>query len=428
MIPAIVTLVIGLAIVIASFFLSDGKKEDETEGALADSREKLEKQLDEYCDLLVEKKKNDLKKQGDEVKNDMKKGLDDVKNSSKKELEEIKAASRKELDEYRESTKKDIDDFRNLTDKSVYDMTTEAAQKIDKAMEDYKTNLAAAKDRMKIELEACSSQLSEKAKKQMIDYINQSLTEAYEAYDPEDTSEKEPITYEEEYVAVPETETVGTAKTSDTTETTDMSETTDISEISEISESAEPADTAEPAEPAETTDISEPSEPAESTDTTEPTESVEIAELAETEDIEYAAETGKTEEKENSEELVQSGEPQEIVVAIEEHQVTDSAFTVVEAENPEKMAADIEDGSVVPVPQRNRNNRSKKKKKRKASQNKPLDIWDEGVDTETQVAELHKKGLSIMEIANKLGIGVGEAKIMIDKINETKKTNETDGQ
>lgn len=419
MIPAIVTLVIGLAIVIVSFFLSDGKKEDETEGALADSREKLEKQLDEYCDLLVEKKKNDLKKQGDEVKNDMKKGLDDVKNSSKKELEEIKAASKKELDEYRESTKKDIDDFRNLTDKSVYDMTTEAAQKIDKAMEDYKANLAAAKDRMKVELEACSSQLSEKAKKQMIDYINQSLTEAYEAYDPEDTSEKEPITYEEEYVAVPETETVGTAKTSDTTETTD---------ISEISEPAEPADTSETAEPAETTDISESSEPAESTDTAEPTESVEIAELAETEDIEYAAEMGKTEEKENSEELVQSGEPQEIVVAIEEHQVTDSAFTVVEAENPEKMAADIEDGSVVPVPQRNRNNRSKKKKKRKASQNKPLDIWDEGVDTETQVAELHKKGLSIMEIANKLGIGVGEAKIMIDKINETKKTNETDGQ
>ena len=68
----------------------------------------------------------------------------------------------------------------------------------------------------------------------------------------------------------------------------------------------------------------------------------------------------------------------------------------------------------------------KKKKKKKAAQNRPLDIWDEGVDTETQVAELHKKGLSIMEIANKLGIGVGEAKVMIDQINETKTTENSD--
>lgn len=36
------------------------------------------------------------------------------------------------------------------------------------------------------------------------------------------------------------------------------------------------------------------------------------------------------------------------------------------------------------------------------------------------MAELHRKGLSIMEIANKLGIGVGEAKVMIDQINEVK--------
>ena len=57
---------------------------------------------------------------------------------------------------------------------------------------------------------------------------------------------------------------------------------------------------------------------------------------------------------------------------------------------------------------------------------RPLDIWDEGVDTETQVAELHRKGLSIMEIANKLGIGVGEAKVMIDQINEVKITENSD--
>ena len=42
------------------------------------------------------------------------------------------------------------------------------------------------------------------------------------------------------------------------------------------------------------------------------------------------------------------------------------------------------------------------------------------------MAELHKKGLSIMEIANKLGIGVGEAKVMIDQINETKTTENSD--
>lgn len=42
------------------------------------------------------------------------------------------------------------------------------------------------------------------------------------------------------------------------------------------------------------------------------------------------------------------------------------------------------------------------------------------------MAELHRKGLSIMEIANKLGIGVGEAKVMIDQINETKTTKNSD--
>ena len=95
MIPAIVTLVVGLAIVMISFFIGDGKKEDETDGTLAESREKIEKQLEEYCDLLVEKKKNDLKKQGDEVKNNMKNGLDEVKNSTKKNLQKSVNRQRK---------------------------------------------------------------------------------------------------------------------------------------------------------------------------------------------------------------------------------------------------------------------------------------------------------------------------------------------
>ena len=54
MIPAIVTLVVGLAIVMISFFIGDGKKEDETDGTLAESREKIEKQLEDIVTVLRE--------------------------------------------------------------------------------------------------------------------------------------------------------------------------------------------------------------------------------------------------------------------------------------------------------------------------------------------------------------------------------------
>lgn len=398
-IAAIVTLVVGLAIVVISFFIGDGKKENETDGTLADSREKLEKQLDEYCDLLVEKKKNDLKKQGDEVKNNMKKGLDEVKASSKKELAEIRDSSKKEIDEYRESARKEIDEFKASTDKRVNDMTSDATQRIDKAMADYESSIEAEKDKMRKELEACSSQLSEKAKKQMIDYINQSLTEAYESYDPDDTSEKEPITYDESAKSEDENENASIANEPAAGETDD--DETDVTKT----------DVAE-------TDAAEPYT-ADQDDGDMIDQELE-KQASDTADAEY----GDVPEQETEGAVV--NEDQESVVSIEDKQVTDSAFTVVEAANPEKMAAAIEEGNVVPVPQKSRNNRSKKKKKKKTAQNRTLDIWDEGVDTETQVAELHRKGLSIMEIANKLGIGVGEAKVMIDQINEVKITENSD--
>lgn len=393
-IAAIVTLVVGLAIVVISFFIGDGKKENETDGTLADSREKLEKQLDEYCDLLVEKKKNDLKKQGDEVKNNMKKGLDEVKASSKKELAEIRDSSKKEIDEYRESARKEIDEFKASTDKRVNDMTSDATQRIDKAMADYESSIEAAKDKMRKELEACSSQLSEKAKKQMIDYINQSLTEAYESYDPDDTSEKEPITYDE------------SAKSEDEKENDSIVNEPAAGETDDDETDATETDEAE-------------SDTADQDDGDMIDQELE-KQASDTEDAEH----GDVPEQETEGTVV--NEAQESVVSIEDKQVTYSAFTVVEAANPEKMAAAIEEGNVVPVPQKSRNNRSKKKKKKKTAQNRPLDIWDEGVDTETQVAELHRKGLSIMEIANKLGIGVGEAKVMIDQINEVKITENSD--
>lgn len=393
-IAAIVTLVVGLAIVVISFFIGDGKKENETDGTLADSREKLEKQLDEYCDLLVEKKKNDLKKQGDEVKNNMKKGLDEVKASSKKELAEIRDSSKKEIDEYRESARKEIDEFKASTDKRVNDMTSDATQRIDKAMADYESSIEAAKDKMRKELEACSSQLSEKAKKQMIDYINQSLTEAYESYDPDDTSEKEPITYDESAKPEDEKENDSIANEPAAGETDD--DETDATETDEAESGTADQDDG---------DMIDQELEKQASDTAD-------------------AEYDDVPEQETEGAVV--NEAQESVVSIEDKQVTDSAFTVVEAANPEKMAAAIEEGNVVPVPQKSRNNRSKKKKKKKTAQNRPLDIWDEGVDTETQVAELHRKGLSIMEIANKLGIGVGEAKVMIDQINEVKITENSD--
>ena len=56
MIPAIVTLIVGVAIVIVSFFLTDGPKENTENSVMDESRENLEKKLDEYCNSLVEKK------------------------------------------------------------------------------------------------------------------------------------------------------------------------------------------------------------------------------------------------------------------------------------------------------------------------------------------------------------------------------------
>ena len=50
---------------------------------------------------------------------------------------------------------------------------------------------------LKEQLEKWASKLSEKAKKEMIDYINQSLAEAYEEYNPDAEEKPETVTYEE---------------------------------------------------------------------------------------------------------------------------------------------------------------------------------------------------------------------------------------
>lgn len=400
MIPAIVTLIVGVAIVIISFFLTDGKKEDTEGSVLTESKENLEKQLDQYCNSLVEQKKNELKKKGDEVKSDMKKGLDEVKNSSKKELEELRSKSKKELDELVQNTKKDMDQLRSdtiQTNQNVYNGTQE---KIDAAVKAYEESIEAAKKKMQAEIEACEAQLSEKAKKQMIDYINKSLTDAYEAYDPEDTSEKAPVTYDE---PVKETaEENGSDSSAEEDKNVEAESSTEAEQGTAPDQNNADYTQTEMDEAVKENDgVSESAEDGNVNDENADA----VNDVVESSNVDNGKSEAQQEEKADS------------VVSVEDTVVTDSAFTVVEAENPEKAAAVIAENGVPAAPKNN--GRSRKKKRKKSSQNKVVDIWDEGNDVESQVADMHKKGLSIMEIANKLGIGVGEAKVMIDKINET---------
>lgn len=406
MIPAIVTLIVGVAIVIISFFLTDGKKEDTEGSVLTESKENLEKQLDQYCNSLVEQKKNELKKKGDEVKSDMKKGLDEVKNSSKKELEELRLNSKKELDELVQNTKKDMDWLRNDTLQSNQNMQTETQEKIDAAVKAYEESIEAAKKKMQAEIEACETQLSEKAKKQMIDYINKSLTDAYEAYDPEDTSEKTPVTYDEPVKEIAEEES------SDSGAEEDKSVEEDKNVEADNSTEAEQG-TAPDQNNADDTQTEMDEAVKENDGVSESAEDGNVND----ENADAVNDAAESSNVDNEKSEAQQEEKADSVVSVEDTAVIDSAFTVVEAENPEKTAAVIAENGVPAAPKNN--GRSRKKKRKKSSQNKVVDIWDEGNDVESQVADMHKKGLSIMEIANKLGIGVGEAKVMIDKINET---------
>lgn len=283
------------------------------------------------------------------------------------------------------------------TNQNVYNGTQE---KIDAAVKAYEESIEAAKKKMQAEIEACEAQLSEKAKKQMIDYINKSLTDAYEAYDPEDTSEKAPVTYDE---PVKETaEEKGSDSSAEEDKNVEAESSTEAEQgTAPDQNNADYTQTVMDEAVKENDGVSESAEDGNVND--ENADAVNDA--VESSNVDNGKSEAQQEEKADS------------VVSVEDTAVTDSAFTVVEAENPEKAAAVIAENGVPAAPKNN--GRSRKKKRKKSSQNKVVDIWDEGNDVESQVADMHKKGLSIMEIANKLGIGVGEAKVMIDKINET---------
>ena len=50
----------------------------------------------------------------------------------------------------------------------------------------------------------------------------------------------------------------------------------------------------------------------------------------------------------------------------------------------------------------------------------PEEIWDDEKNIDEEVADLYSKGFGIMEIANQLGIGVGETKVIIKNIENQK--------
>jgi hypothetical protein len=319
-----------------------------------------------------------------------------------------KAAIQSELSELMENASRDISS-----------MEADTKQRIELALKDYRDSIELAKESMKKELEDCEKQLSEKAKKQMIDYINKSLLEAYEAYDPDDDSEKERITYDEP-VADTQPETAqqsaeaqpeNAQHPADTQAENAQQPAEAQSETAQQPAGAQPEIAQQPAE-AQTEGAQQPAEAQ--TEGTQQTTEVQPEDTQQPSD-KAQADTSKNEAGIQNAEGVQSTDNDYVTEVLTRDDTAqssdiDSAFPVVEKES---KPVGTENKSTKAA---SRNNRSKKKKKKKNDSVKNIDIWDEAVDIETQVADLHKKGLSIMEIANKLGIGVGEAKVMIDKV------------
>ncbi len=196
---------------------------------------------------------------------------------------------------------------------------------------------------MKEEVNKCGAQLSAKAKKEMIDYINKSLAEAFEAYNPESEEKPEPITYDE-----PEDEPVAD----------------------------EPVVEDAPATPE--TNVSEADD-------------------------------------DDDEEIIVEGEPAPDPVDATEEEA--SVLTSTDAPTDELKGE-------APVPEQESNGGKSRKKNRKKKggskkekeEETPEQIWDDEKNIDVEVKKLYDEGLSIMEIANQLGIGVGETKLIIKNI------------
>jgi hypothetical protein len=251
---------------------------------------------------------------------------------------------------------------------------------------------------IKKEIEKCAEQLSEKAKKEMIEYINQSLAEAYAEYKPE------PVTYEEK-----QEEDTNVTETSDTDAVQKDEEVVAVEDEADVVEAAEAKVEAE-----ENSDANAEEEAVEATGNAEETEAAEATENAE------ATEADKTELSEDIE--IENANDSDAVSVAGSEATTDE----LKSDN----SSPVKDSDKNTEPKNKSNKQRKKNKNRNKNKNNnqspkkeaPVleEIWDDEKNIDKEVAELYSNGYGIMEIANQLGIGVGETKVIIKNIENQK--------
>ena len=295
---------------------------------------------------------------------------------------------------------------------------------------------------LKEQLEKWASKLSEKAKKEMIDYINQSLAEAYEEYNPDAEEKPETVTYEEllemevketeEEIAREKEKQIEKTFSEEKTETEhpeknekpeDIEEEPDENSLGALeaseTETVISGDAVANGDITETVPEQDVEENAAEDDAEEPKEEVEeaVAEEAVAEEAEEEA----AEEKSN---VVAFKKAEESAVESETTETAEET-TVVEATGTEPVQKPEQPAG---------GNRSRKKNRKKSRTNRnqnrvqeakkeapaPEEIWDDEKNIDEEVAELYKQGFGIMEIANQLGIGVGETKVIIKNIENQK--------
>ena len=357
MILPIITLLVGVAVVGVSFFILDSHNFKEEDEIYNESSEELKRKITELCDSLLEQSKTSL-------------------------------------DEYSE-------DVRKKTEKEL-----------------------------KEQIEKWASKLSEKAKKEMIDYINQSLAEAYEEYNPDAEKKPEAVTYEELLeMEVKETEEeIAKEKEQQAEEA--------VSEEKQTEEA--------PKENEQTEEIEEePDEnslgalEASETETVISGDAVANGDITETVPEQDVEENTAEDDAEKPKEEVEEAVAEEAVAEEAEKEAAEEKSNVVAFKKAEEPAVESEATGTEPVQKTEQpagGNRSRKKNRKKNRTNRnqnraqeakkeapaPEEIWDDEKNIDEEVAELYKQGFGIMEIANQLGIGVGETKVIIKNIENQK--------